>query len=40
MITQRENELDAHERQNVQISNEKRQLEKQVAKVEDQLQEL
>lgn len=40
MITQRENELDALERQNVQIMSDKRQLEQSLNKVEDQLQEL
>lgn len=40
MITQRENELDALERQNVQIMGDKRQMEQTLGKMEDQLQEL
>lgn len=40
MITQRENELDCIERQNVQITQEKRQLEQSITKLEDQMQEL
>ena len=40
MITQRENELDALERQNVQIMGDKRQMEQSLGKMEDQLQEL
>ena len=40
MISQREGELDTLERQNVQLVNEKRQLEQSLLKAEEQMQEL
>ena len=40
MISQRENELDVLERQNVQLTSDKRQLEQSLNKVEEQMHEL